>query len=207
MAKKGSFIPRGDDPFVSWHDRLKTAATAIGATLGISADDLTEIGEDNTAIHAKVSTASTASVTAKQANKDKDDTRQEIEGRVRKFAKRVKGHRNCTEALLIQLGLVGEEDTTDMTQQQPVLVGTPLGKGQVEIAFNKMLADGVNLYSQRDGDAGFVFLARDTWSPYVDNRPLLAAGKPEMRRYMAKFVIGDAEVGYESDSITVACTP
>jgi hypothetical protein len=52
-----------------------------------------------------------------------------------------------------------------------------------------------------------VFLARDTNSPYVDNRPLADASKPEMRRYMAKFVIGDQEVGYESDAITVAVTP
>jgi hypothetical protein len=200
-------MPKSDAEFVNWHDRLKAGATAIGATLGIAADDLTEIGDDNTDIHAKVSAAATANVTAKQANKAKDDARREIEGHVRRFAKRVKGHRSYTEAHGIQLGIEGAVDTTDMNEAQPVLVGTALGKGAVEIGFNKMLADGVNLYTWDETLKRWVFLARDTNSPYVDNRALADASKPEMRRYMAKFVIGDQEVGYESDAITVATVP
>ena len=65
----------------------------------------------------------------------------------------------------------------------------------------------MNVYAQRDGDAGWVFLARDTESPYVDNRPLLAAGKPETRRYKAIYVLGDDETGQSSDEITVTATP
>ena len=42
--------------------------------------------------------------------------------------------------------------------------------------------DGMNLYSQRDGDPDFELLSRDTRSPYVDNRPLLVVGKPELRQ-------------------------
>jgi hypothetical protein len=118
----------------------------------------------------------------------------------------VKGHRAYTETKGKQLGIVGSGDSTDMTQAQPTLVGTALGQGQAEIAFNKMLADGVNLYYQ-DAAQNWVFLARDTQSPYVDNRPLAVAGKPEMRTYRAKFVINDQETGYESDAITVAVTP
>lgn len=204
---KSDYMPKNDDAFVNWHDRLKTGATAIGATLGITADDLTEIGDDNTDIHAKVNTAGTASVAAKTANKAKDDARRDIEARVRKFAKRVKGHRNYTEALGIQLGIEGMQDTTDMTQAQPTLVANPLPRGVVELAFNKSKADGVNIYSQRDGAGEFVFLARDTASPYVDNRPLLVAGKPEVRKYRAIYVINDAETGLPSDDVNVVCQP
>jgi hypothetical protein len=126
---------------------------------------------------------------------------------VRKLAKRVFGHRAYTEQKGIRLGLIGAEDATDMTQAQPVLVGTALGKGQSEIAFNKLQADGVNIYYWDDVAKRWVFLARDTQSPYVDNRPLADPSKPEQRRYMAKFVIADQEVGYESDAITVTVTP
>lgn len=206
MAKR-DYMPSNDAAFLLFHDKLKTAATAIGATVGITPDDLTEIGDDNTVIHAKVSTANTANVTAKQATKDKDDTRREIEARVRKFAKRVKGHRNYTEAVGIQLGIEGTQDTTDMTQAQPTLVANPLLRGVVEVAFNKSKADGVNIYSQRDGDSGFVFLARDTASPYVDNRALLVAGKPEVRKYRAIYVVNDAEIGLPSDDVNVVCQP
>jgi len=36
------------------------------------------------------------------------------------------------------------------------------GRGVVEIDFNLANSEGVNIYSRRDGDADFKFLARDT---------------------------------------------
>jgi hypothetical protein len=148
---KGEFIPGSDGALLLWHDKLKTQATAIGATLGITADDLTEIGDDNTEIHAKVNTATTATTAAQTANQQKADAKRELVQHVRLFAKRVKGHRNYTTALGIQLGVEGAEDTTDMTVAQPTVVANPLPHGVVELAFNKSKADGVNLYCQRDG--------------------------------------------------------
>jgi len=76
-----------------------------------------------------------------------------------------------------------------------------------ELKFNKSKADGVNLYSKREGDADFVFLARDTTSPYVDNRPCLVPGHPEDRQYKAIYVHGDSEIGQASDIITLVCLP
>jgi len=63
------------------------------------------------------------------------------------------------------------------------------------------------LNSGRDGDADFIFLARDTQTPYVDNRPLAVAGKPEIREYKAVFVQSDAEIGLFSDELVVNCAP
>jgi hypothetical protein len=77
------------------------------------------------------------------------------------------------------------------------------GKKQIPISNS----EGVNIYSRRDGDADFKFLARDTVPPYVDNRPMLVAGKPELREYKAVFVVGDQEVSQFSDEITVNCAP
>ena len=79
--------------------------------------------------------------------------------------------------------------------------------GVVEIGFNKLDAEGVHIYSQRDGDAGFSYLASETHSPYVDNRPLLAAGKPETRQYKAVFFLGKAEIGLPSDVVIATATP
>ena len=68
-----------------------------------------------------------------------------------------------------------------------------------------------------DGDADFVFLARDTASlaapksdeggPYIDNRPLLVATKPELHEYKAVYVQNDAEIGLFSDEVVVNCAP
>jgi hypothetical protein len=57
------------------------------------------------------------------------------------------------------------------------------------------------------GNTHFKFLARDTVPPNVDNRPMLMAGKLELREYKAVFVVGDQEVSQLSDEITVNCAP
>jgi len=60
---------------------------------------------------------------------------------------------------------------------------------------------------RRDGDGDFVFLARDTSSPYVDNRAPLMAGKPENRQYKAIYVQADGKIGQASDIVTLVCLP
>ena len=97
----------------------------------------------------------------------------------------------------------------------------------VELDFDKSISDGVNIYAKRDGDADFVFLAcraevrrrraRDTASlaapksdggrPYIDNRPLLVATKPELREYKADYVQSDAEIGLFSNEVVENCAP
>src|SRR5437667_12525458 len=81
--------------------------------------------------------------------------------------------------------------------------------GVVEVDFDKSISDGVNIYAKRDGDADFVFLARDTASPYIDNPDAsgLVATKPELREYKAVYVQSDAEIGLFSDEVVVNCAP
>jgi hypothetical protein len=93
-----------------------------------------------------------------------------------------------------------------MTTAKVDLTATILAHG-TELGFTKLKSDGVNLYTKRDGDADFEFLAHDTVSPYVDNRPLLVPGKPEVRYYKAIYVVNDEEVGYFSDVVVVTVYP
>ncbi len=64
-----------------------------------------------------------------------------------------------------------------------LLVSGMVACSQVQYAFTNFAgmpgrglgsADGLNIFIKRHGDADFIFLARDTVPPYVDNRPLLA---------------------------------
>jgi len=41
----------------------------------------------------------------------------------------------------------------------------------------------------------------------VDNRALLQAGKPEVRKYRGIYVVNDNEVGLTSDDVTAVCQP
>ena len=108
-----------------------------------------------------------------------------------------------------------ENGERDLCSLRSLLLNS--GRGVVEIDFNLANSEGVNIYSRRDGDADFIFLAcrpgvgrrraRDTQTPYLDNRPLKVAGKPEIREYKAMFVLNDAEIGIFSHELVVNCAP
>lgn len=205
MAKT-YYIPRPDDQFLTWHDHFKTAATSIGMTLGIAGSDLIALGNDNTTFHGKVAALVTATAGAQQATAEKTATRQTVELNARNLAKRVKLHKNYTEALGEQLGIIGAEDTATLDGVAPTIKVKSQPNAVVELQFEKNKADGVNIYCQRGNEPTMTFLARDTYSPYVDNRPLLAAGTPEVRHYRVRFLVADAEVG-EPSELTVTVRP
>lgn len=204
---KSDYLPPRDGDFLNWHDHLNTAASGLKAALGLGDADLATLAADNTALHDRIKVLADAGAAYDRAALEKQATRRAVEGRVRALARRLKEAPGYTQALGAELGVLGADDTTDLSAAKPTLTATPQSRGVVELQFNKSKSDGVNLYTQRDGDSGWVFLARDTASPYVDNRPLLAAGKPEIRKYKAVYVLGDDEVGQPSDEITATATP
>jgi hypothetical protein len=204
---KSDFIPRSDAQFIIWHNQFREALASVGASVGVTAADLQAVSSDNTALTAAVGRAASASAAALQANNQKTVTRSTVEANVRFLARQIKAQKGYSTALGQQLGLEGVSATIDLSAARPRLTATAQPHGVVELQFNKSQSDGVNLYASREGDAGFVFLARDTASPYVDNRPLLVAGKPEVRQYKAIYVVNDAEIGQSSAEVTVTVAP
>jgi hypothetical protein len=204
MAKR-PFVPKTQNAYLKWHDNLKTGVTAT--TTGATAADVTMLTADNAALHAKMIAATNADNASKAAHTDLNNTIAGSQANARKLAQRIKKSTGYTTVIGNTLQLEGAEDSTDMTQEQPVLDAEAQSAGVVAIGFNKLDAEGVHIYSQRDGDAGFALLASETHSPYVDNRPLLAAGKPETRQYKAVFFLGKAEIGLPSDVVIATAAP
>jgi hypothetical protein len=204
MPKRDA-VPKTQDKFLGWHDTLKAGVTA--ATPGATAADVTMLATDNTNLHAKMTVAANADNASKAAHADLNATIATSEKNARALAQRIKKSTGYTTSLGDSLNIEGVEDSVDMSQQKPVLVATVKIGGVVEVGFKKMGAEGVHIYSMRDGDAGFTLLASETHSPYVDNRPLLAAGKPETRQYKAVFFLGRSEIGLESDIAVATAAP
>ena len=98
-------------------------------------------------------------------------------------------------------------DNGDRVQNLRSLLLDSGAGGVVELDLNLLISDGGNTYCLRGDEADFTFLARDTASPYIDNRPLLVATKPELREYKAVYVQSDAEIGLFSDEVVVNCAP
>ena len=53
------------------------------------------------------------------------------------------------------------------------------------------------------GQTAWNFLARDTSSPYIDNRPLATPGTAEVRETMAYGGLNDQQIGLQSDIVSV----
>lgn len=204
MAKK-PFIPTKKDAYLLWHDNLKEALTAT--TPGATAADVTMVAADNADLHAKMDAATKADNAGKAAHKDLNGSKGKSQANARALAQRIKKSTGYTPSLGDIMQLEGVEDSVDMTQQAPVLNPNVKANGVVEVAFNKMSAEGVHIYSQRDGDAGLGYLSSETHSPYVDNRPLAVAGKPETRKYQAVFFLGKSEIGLQSDVAQATARP
>jgi hypothetical protein len=205
--KRQPVIPRAIDPYADWHDNLHTNVTA--ATPGADAADVTMLTADNADLHAKMLAAKNADTAARAAHAALNVTVKTTKTNASSLAGRITNNSGFTPTLAATLQLIGEENTVDPTVQQPYLKLTPKMNGMVEIGFDKMsgLFEGVHLYCLLEGQTAYTLLASETHSPYIDNRPLLVAGKPETRQYKAMYFIGKSEVGLLSDAATVTAAP
>src|SRR5665213_1236568 len=206
MAKR-PFVPKSQDAYLKRHDNLKTGVSAN--TPGATAADAAMLTADNAALHAKMQAPAAADTASKAAHADLNTAIATSQGNARALAQRIKKSTGYTTVIGDQLQLEGVEDSVDVTQKKPALTTRAKLGGVVEVGFDKLggLVEGVHVFSQRDGDAGFSLLASETHSPYVDNRPLLAAGKPETRQYKAMFFLGKSEIGLPSDVVIATATP
>ena len=126
--------------------------------------------------------------------------------RFRSLAQRIKGMHTYTTAIGRALDIEGPAAGANAAlagTAQPVAHGRALVSGGAEIKSTKGDAEAVDVYSQREGDAAPVHLARVMHLPYIDARPLLAANQPETREYYTVFVRHDQQYGQPSATIKV----
>lgn len=205
MAKQDC-ISKKDADFLTQLKYLRDKAPSQQAVLNISPADIATLTADATLFEGKLTAFNDADAVYSQTSTDKQNTRAAVEGRERAIIRRFKSATGYTDAIGQLLKIIGPDDTTDLATAKPDLTAIARAHG-IELGFTKSKSDGVNIYGKRDGDADYVFLAHDTSAPYVDNRALLVAGKPEVRRYKAIYVLNDAEIGSFSDEVVVTVQP
>lgn len=188
---------------MSWFTNYKIQVAGQAATFGLTAGEVTAVEADFTLIQGKINTLVQKKAEQQAATTDKQTSRKAVEGRVRALANRIKTHPSYTAAIGQQLGIVGPEDTTDLTTAKPTLQANSITAGSVTIGFNKSSSSGIRLESKRGPETFFVFQAVDTTSPYVDTRANLTLGTPETRQYRAQYLTGDDTIGELSDVLTI----
>ena len=127
--------------------------------------------------------------------------------RIFAYVQVIKANPSYTEAIGLQLGIVGAEDSTENPVPTFTLkVERSDASEVVKITFRKYGRPGVAIYSRRGGGA-WALLAIDLASPYLDARPLLVAGQPETREYRLQYFEADAPVGDFTAIASVSVAP
>jgi len=116
-----------------------------------------------------------------------------------------------TESIGTDLGIVGAvAGNTPGTNSTPRFLTELLqgaGHQTVKLTFYKYGYMGVWIESRRGPNGQWEFLAIDTDSPYLDERPLLVAGQPEVREYRMRFWDKGTPNGDWTDVTSVTVSP
>jgi len=121
------------------------------------------------------------------------------------LAERIRNSSGYTTAIGEDLGIVGPAFVP--TLGDPTFTVTALPNSENRLDFVKGSSDGVLIESQRAGEATWTLLGTDRFSPYVDGRPPLVAGQPEVRRYRIRYLSGDDPIGNYSAVVSVTTLP
>ena len=111
-----------------------------------------------------------------------------------------------TEAIGTDLGIVGSEATEKPLPKFSAELLQGAGCQCVKLTFAKYGHMGVYIESRR-GAGAWEFQAIDTESPYVDERPLLVAGQPEVREFRMRFWDKGTPNGDWTDVARVTVSP
>ena len=208
MSKQNDPVGTTQDAFLAKHDLLKAGLTKPEVVaLNILPADQATITADNTDMHAKKAASDGANAAAQEATKDKLNSLTIGEANYRLIRQHIMKLSGYTPAIGELLGLerpVSAAPAMVMGSGTTLVMhGAALVTGGAQIKCTKGSAQAVDVYSQRDGDANPVLLKRVMYFPFVDDRPLLVAGKPEKRSYYGIAVSHDQQYGDPSAIIPV----
>jgi len=129
--------------------------------------------------------------------------------RLRNLVQRIQLAPGYNETIGQALGIIGTEGgpSAPDSPPKPTLKARSTGPGTVQVDFSKEKFDGVVIEGRRAGADGWQSLGVDNYSPYIDDRPPLEAGKPEQREYRARYILRDQATGEWSDIVTATFVP
>ncbi len=171
---------------------VKAGMNTYGLSFGFTQEEIDALIGKITKTITDHDAAEVSKAEAKSATEQFNETRKDTFSDIRATSRRIKSHPAYTVTIGKEIGIVGEEAHYEPSQMQPELK-VIIDAGIPKVKFVKSYSEGVNIYSKRGDETEFTFLARDTESPYPDDRANLVPGKPETRQYYAFYIFDDTE--------------
>ena len=195
-------IPGSDGDLLKWSNNFSENLPGEAKALGLSDEQVSAYQTNCTNIINGINECTRVQAQAKEAVSNKMSILHTNAEALRTGIGQMKKSNGYTEAIGKLLNILSVSDTIDPNTYKPAL-SAQVFPGHVTIKFTKKGVQGVNIYSQLKGETKWEKLSFDSFSPYVDNRPLHAPGTAEVRQYMAMGVVHDHEIGQMSDIVEV----
>jgi hypothetical protein len=197
------YLPLGFVALVDWGknfiDKIKNK---FQSTLSIMDIEITEIETKTN----KLADLYTAVVAAEKQladlKLDQKNAKADLTSDIASLVKRIRTRKELTEAIAEELDIIPTTTSIDFNSLKPEIKVT-LVANIPQYEYTKKGATGISVYSKRGSDTNFVFIDKDFKTPYVDKRPNLESGTPEIRTYKFRYFYDDNEVGNWSDEISV----
>jgi hypothetical protein len=196
------YLPHGDAEFLIWLHNFYNKFNLYAGQFNILPSDVSDLNTQIGNMTTSVQNVATQKEMMAKVVSQKNSIRKELESQVRQEAARLKAHKNYTDHIGQELGIVGSKSSFDPTTVKPKPEGKVTG-GLVRIKFQKKGIGGVNVYRRQKGEVDWQFRARDNNSPYEERIVLKNAAVPEHWEYRLIGVIKDVEVGQPSDIVEV----
>ena len=196
------YLPTSDPELDEWGDNYNTKLPTVAATVGVDPAVVGDVSSKFLVFKDKLNIVGGKKAELATAVEEKNAARKDYKDTVVPLNSDIKTDSGYTTAIGDTLDIVGSDDAFDPDTHKPDLTAEAF-PGEVKLEFTKGPTDGVNIYTRLQGEPTFVFLARDTNSPYKDNRPLAVPAQPEQREYQCRGIINDEEIGQMSEISSV----
>lgn len=221
------FYPSREDELIAWHSAFSAAVSSYSAALGLAAGVVTQVATDASAVATVINYLAQAEAFSSEVVAFKNQVLHgrlntpnpplptvpgtitlaigwlaNIEDRTRQLVAQIKANAAFTQQMGEDMGIFGTEPPVGQVAVQ----AQALTQSQVQITVFKAGFDVVVLDSRRGGGQ-WEQLAVLTDVDYVDARPPLVAGQPEVREYRCQAYQNNQRTGALSDVVSAVTVP
>ncbi|WP_295455651.1 hypothetical protein [uncultured Thiodictyon sp.] len=204
---KSDFVPKSDHDLVRWVAIFLAKLLLNVAGYRVTPEDVARVEAASADFDAKLAQANASAIAAKADTAAKNASRERLWAEIRALVRLIKAQYGYTQAQGTALGIEGTEHVVDLSVAKPVITGVDQTGGPIILSYVKGDSDEIAFYCKRPGDDDWVPLGRTHISPFIDDRPLLHAGTPELRIYTAVYLRKGVQVGLFSDDLEIVCAP
>ena len=197
------FIPRRERDNIAWLNHYVVNLPAVAKLLGTPLTQVTAFQKMLKSLNDSVPEADAARAASKKASDIKQNLKDQCNNAVSDLESMMQTSELYTDAIRKELGTDSTSPAVNAATIKPKLKVRLVGGG-VQLRIIKYGAKSVTIYVRLQGEDKFVPLERISGSVYIDKRPLNTPGVAEIRQYQIRVIVGDEEVGYFSDIVTIS---